>query len=96
MFIRKKALTDTGVASDQLLNVCKEGFFHLTSAIFGDTWKKKHLQKPCYCDSSQQMLHILTTMKNPNFKLLFHMFFITIVAVPMLLKMLQTEPPSSG
>lgn len=40
MFIRKKVLTDTDVASDQLLNVCKEGFFHLISAIFGDAWKK--------------------------------------------------------
>lgn len=41
------------------------------------------------------MLHTLTTMKNPKFELQFRMFFITIAAVPMLLKTVTVRATKS-
>lgn len=53
------------------------------------------LTKPCYHDSSQQMLHILTTMKNPNFERCFCMCFVTTAVVPMLLKTVTARATKS-
>lgn len=41
------------------------------------------------------MLHTLTIMKNPKFELQFRMFFITIAAVPMLLKTVTVRATKS-
>lgn len=59
------------------------------------THGKKTLTRPCYYDYSQQMLHTLTTTKNPKFELQFRMFFITIAAVPMLLKTVTVRATKS-